>query len=250
MKLYPLSTDLIQPNEPLIPHLKKSINKAGVVPQEKDILVVTSKVVAVSEGRQVTLDKYEPSEEAKKWAETSQRDPRFCQAVIEEADEIIGDCPGAILTITKGGLIANAGIDQSNSPKGQMILWPVDPYFSAENLLGHLKEDWGIKELGMIISDSCCLPLRNGTVGFTLAYAGMEATIDERGEKDLFGNEIIMTQRNVADSVAVAANLLMGDTTEKIPFVLVRGVDAKFCEVTEGSIVMPKDECLFRDWYK
>lgn len=239
MKCIPITTDIIKPGDDLLSHLEE----AGL--EEKDVLVVSSKVVSVCEGRTVSLSDYTPSSDAQEWAEKTGLPAEFCEAVLQEADTIIGGCPGAILTLKEGNFIANAGIDMSNTPAGTCILWPKDPMSSAQNL----QEALGFKELGIIISDSRCLPLRQGTVGFALAFAGMEPVIDERGQQGLYGNTYRVTQRNMVDGLAVAANLLMGDTDEKVPFVIVRDVELEFTNTPQSKIAMDKNECLFKDLY-
>ena len=175
-------------------------NITGVL-KEKQILAVTSKVVSLAEGRLV----------AAKDCDKLQLIKRESEIYLGEANY---DCH---LTIKEGMLIPSAGIDESNSEQGDYILYPELPFVSARQIHETISKSLGLKEFGVLLTDSHTVPLRRGVMGAALAYHGFSGVTDQRGQKDLFGRELKMTQINVADSLAVAATLLMGEGSECCP---------------------------------
>jgi coenzyme F420-0:L-glutamate ligase len=214
-----------------------------------DILVVSSKVVALSEGRIINYKILKPSKKAISLAKQYDLEPGFVELVLQEADKIFGGVKRAILTIKNNILIANAGIDHSNAPENHAILWLKNPSLSADNIRKEFKKILNVN-IGVIISDSHCSPLRTGTTGFALATSGFDAVVDERGKPDLFGNKMRITQRAVADGLASAAVVVMGETDEKIPAVLIRYAPVKLTNQTsKSSTYFPPNECLFSSIY-
>lgn len=196
--------------------------------RDGDILVVSSKFVAMSEGRVVKLDSVKPGAEAKRLARKLKMDPQLAELVIKESDLIVGGIPGFALAIRKGMMAPNAGIDKSNVPAGHAILYPKNPFASAE-MLRQKFQDSGIK-LGVILADSRLMPTRRGTTGIAIAAAGFEPVEDDRGKKDLFGNTLRVTFRAVADSLATAAVAVMGESSESLPAVVVRGFNVTWTD--------------------
>jgi len=148
-------------------------------------------------------------------------------------------------------LIPNAGIDRSNVPEGQAVLWPKEPFKSAEKIRKELMSEFDLDELGIVISDSHCQPLRMGTSGIAIGWAGFEGVKDERGAKDLYGREMLYTKIAAADNLASAANLEMGETDASIPFVLIRWAKVDFTDrpaSAEDYFISP-EECLYRGLY-
>ena len=169
-----------------------------------------------------------------------------------EAEEF---CEGELVHLTrKHGLwVANSGIDKSNAPKGQIVLWPEDPQRSVDNLYDEIKQRLGLKEFGVMMIDSVCHPGRRGTSGACMAYCGFEGVSDERGKKDLFGNELMITQVAKADSIADAANLIMGEADESTPICIVSGAPVEFTSDKIDSVKamsMPSEECIFNPLFK
>ena len=204
--------------------LKAAMGKAlldQMQPQPSDILVVTSKVVAVDEGRVVNLASVRPGAHAVRLAQKAGLDPAFAQVVLREADKVFGGVPGALLTLKDGMFVANAGADRSNAPEGKAILWPANPWATAERLRVWFEGLSGGPS-GVVIADSHCEPLRLGTSGVALACAGFLPVEDVRGRADLYGHEMRITFRAVADAVASAAVLQMGEVAESTPCALVR----------------------------
>jgi len=196
--------------------------------------VIASKVVAYSQGllRKVADDE------------------AFRELVRREADAVL-DEGTMVLTMKNKVLIPNAGIDRSNVPEGEAVLWPEKPFEAARKIRAELMEEFGVSELGVVISDSHCQPLRMGTSGIGIGWAGFEGVRDERGSKDLYGREMVYTKVAVADNLASAANLLMGETDASIPFVLVRGAPAVFSDQESGAdaYFISPDECIYKGLY-
>jgi len=245
MRLFPIKTPIIQANDNLIEILLFSIKEQKNQPKDGDIIVVSSKVVALSEGRIVNYKTVKPSEKAESLAKQYDLEPGFVELVLQEADKTFGGVKRAILTMKNSMFIANAGIDHSNAPKDHAILWPKNPFLSADNIRKEFKKKLNVN-IGVVISDSHCSPLRTGTTGFALAISGFDAIIDERGKMDLFGNEMRITQRAIADGLASAAVVVMGETDERIPAVLIRDTPIKLTnQPSRSSTYFPPDECLF-----
>lgn len=244
MEIIPIKTGLlkIKPFSQLM-HLIKGKIKNG------DILVMTSKIIALEQGRMVKLSTVKASKKAKKLAKEFSLKPEIAELIIQEADKILGGVKKAVLTFKNGILIANAGIDESNVPKGYAILWPKNPEKEAEKIRKKIN-----KRIGVVIIDSTCAPLRKGTRGLALAIAGFFGIIDERGKKDLFGKKMRITTRNIADQIAAAASLVMGERNERIPVVIMRGLKVKFTDQTAKKLtkelLMERKKDLFKDILK
>ncbi len=189
--------------------------------KERSLLVVTSKLVSLAEGRVVARSGSSPEESAQQ-KETLVR---------SEADAYLGVIGhGCHLTIKHGHLVVGAGIDESNSPDGGYILYPEDPFASAHRLWKGLREACGLRELGVILSDSRTMPLRQGVIGTSLAHAGFEGIRSRIGDKDLFGRSLKMTQVNIADALAAAAVVSMGESDEQRPLAVITGCALTFSE--------------------
>ncbi len=191
--------------------------------QDGDILVVSSKFIAMSEGRVVKLRTVVPSDYAISESKRLNMPAELCELVIRESDDVIGGVSGFMLTLKEGLLTPNAGIDKSNVEHGNVVLYPRSPLESATALVEEIRFRRGI-EIGVVVSDSRLMPTRKGTVGVALAAAGMEAIVDLRGKPDLFGNVLKVTSQAVADDLCSGAQIVMGEANESAPIVLVRGL--------------------------
>ncbi len=184
---------------------------------ERSVVAITSKIVAICEGRVRPL------------AGTDK------QALIaEEADRYLPADPrwGVSLTLKQGLLIATAGIDESNSD-GWFVLWPSDAQRSAHAIRAHLAARDGLSELGVVITDSRSTPLRPGVTGVALAHSGFLALNDYVGKPDLFGRPLRMTKVNVMDGLAASAVLVMGEGSECTPLAVLD--ELPFVTFREGS---------------
>jgi coenzyme F420-0:L-glutamate ligase / coenzyme F420-1:gamma-L-glutamate ligase len=240
----------VQPGDDLAELLMEALAGGGTTLRPRDILVVTSKIVAKAEGRYVDLAALEPSERARELAQITRKDARLVEAILREAVEVIRAKPNVLIVATRHGLIlANAGIDQSNLEVAdhgrRALLLPAEPDASArrikERLDAHFQAD-----IGVIVSDSVGRPWRLGTVGIAIGAAGVPALWDRRGEKDLSGRALEVTEVAFADAVAAMAVLAMGEAAEGRPAAVVRGLDWTAKVRPAAALVRPKAEDLFR----
>jgi len=215
--------------------------------KDGDVLVISSKFVAVSEGRVVKLGGVKAGKKAKELAAKYRMDPRLCELVVRESDEVIGGIPGFLLTSKDGLLTPNAGIDKSNVKHGTVVLYPRRPEESAWRIREGLKFSLGVT-VGVVICDSRLSPTRRGTTGVAVAASGIEAVVDMRGRRDLFGNVLKVTSQGVADDLSSAAEILMGESDEATPIVLIRGLKRKLLKETEypgKRFAISMDECVY-----
>jgi coenzyme F420-0:L-glutamate ligase len=246
MKLYAIKTETVKVGANIIEIILESLKKQNLQLQDRDILVLTSKILAYAQGRIVKLSDIKPSERAHTLARKYSLQPEFAELVLREADKIYGGVNKAILTLKNVVLTANAGIDNKNAPNDYVVLWPQDMQKWANQIKEEIKQKTG-KDVAILIVDSGLTPLRRGTVGLALAVAGFKPVKDCRKEKDVYGKPIIITQHAVADDLACAAHLLMGEASEKTPIVLVRDAPVEFDNKSYGSedMMMPFNECIF-----
>ena len=192
--------------------------------QNGDIIVIASKVVAMEQNRVIDLKSVKPSSKAVELSNKANLRPEFVEIVLQEADSVIGAVKGALLTLRKGDVQANAGVDKSNAGLDKAILLPDNPDKYAEKFKSDIEKEFKLENLGVLIADSITRPLRLGTVGLAIGSAGFPAIVDIRGQSDLFGYKMSITLRNIADNIASGANILMGESAESIPFVIIRGL--------------------------
>ncbi len=246
VRLFPIKTRLLREGDDLLSVIKESMAKMGLEFEDGDILVVSSKAVSTVQGRVVSLSDIRPSDRAKEVARRYFLDPRVAQLIVEEVDVVLGGVPRVLLACKEGDCLPNGGIDRSNVPEGHVALYPKDPMSYAEWLRRRILYECGAK-VGVVIADSRVQPSRVGTVGIAIGVAGMEPVEDLRGEKDLFGKVLCVTRRAIADQIASAAELLMGESDERIPAVLVRGLSVQLTDrkIRKEEFVIEFDECLF-----
>ncbi|HXG07913.1 MAG TPA: coenzyme F420-0:L-glutamate ligase [Nitrososphaera sp.] len=197
--------------------------------KNNDILVISSKFVSMSEGAVVNLAKIRVSKKARALAAKCHIDQKMAELVLRESDYIVKGVPGFLLAIKDGMIAPNAGIDRSNVPKGYAILYPRDPFGTAEKLRQKFKEELGLK-VGVVISDSRIMPTRIGTTGIAIGCAGFEPVEDLRGKRDLFGNVLKFTFKATADGLATMGVAVMGESDESTPVSVVRGAKVIWSE--------------------
>jgi coenzyme F420-0:L-glutamate ligase len=246
MRLYGVKTHVIEVGEDIVETILESLNRQKLQLEDKDILAITSKIVALAEGRVVKLSDVKPSDKAKEFAKQFSLQPEFAELILQESDKIYGGVEKAALTLKNNVLTANAGIDNKNAPKNYAVLWPKDARKWATTIRKRIAEKTG-KKIAVIIVDSGLVPLRKGTVGLALAVAGFKPVDDCRGMKDIYGKPLVITQHAIADNLASAAHLLMGETTEKTPIVVIRDAPVEFNDGAYDSaeMMMPFTECIF-----
>jgi coenzyme F420-0:L-glutamate ligase/coenzyme F420-1:gamma-L-glutamate ligase len=214
-----------------------------------DILVLAQKIVSKAEGRQIALASITPTAAAVVLAKETDKDPRLVELILRESNTVLRKKPGVLIVRHRLGLVgAQAGIDQSNIEHGEdenALLLPEDPDASARLIRDEIAARTGVSA-GVIISDSMNRPWRLGTIGGAIGSAGITVLDDRRGGHDIYGRELKVTMINRADSIATAATLVMGETTEKTPVALVRGFATEDSTQTARDIIRPLEEDMFR----
>lgn len=214
--------------------------------QDGDVLAVSSKYAAISEGRVVMMSDVQVTPEAEEMAHRYHMNPIIVQLVMQEADHVFGGIQGFLLTYKDGILSPNAGLDRSNIPSGYVVLFPKEPYKKAAAIRREMRERLGVT-IGVILTDSWLMPGRMGTSGVALATAGFEPLQDERGKADLFGNPMQVTQRGIADSLCVCAQMVMGERDEATPIAIIRNSRVKMTdkEITVQDVAIPWEMCIY-----
>lgn len=220
--------------------------------EDGDILAIAQKIVSKAEGRAVNLATVEPSGAAIELAQQTEKDPRLVELILQESSAVLRTRPGTIIVEHKLGFIcANAGVDHSNvagagnTTEEWVLLLPADPDRSAETIRKEVESRTG-KQIGVLIIDSHGRAWRNGTVGVAIGVAGVPALQDLRGKPDLFGFTLRITQVGVADELAAAASLSMGQAAEGTPIVHARGFPYPLRESSLRELIRPKEQDLFR----
>jgi len=250
MHLFSIKLPLITKNAPLLGILIKKIKENNESLEEGDILVISEKVVATSQGRLVNLSEIANiSDKAKELAKKYDMDERFVELILGEATEIFGGMRHVILAKVDDFLIANAGIDQSNAGSNNVVLLPKDLKETVMDYRNALKEEFSLNDFGLIIADSRVQPLRRGTIGIAIATAGFEPIEDCRGKPDLFGRPLEITLRAIADDLASAAQFLLGEANEQTPVVIIRGSKVDFTANPKFSTALEPEKCLYMNLF-
>ena len=242
---------LVRPGDDLAILLSESLLAAGLPLATGDVLAVASKVVSKAEGRLVRLAEVKPSRPAREVADACQKDPRLVQLILEESEEVSRLRPGLLITRHRLGFVcANAGIDSSNVGRAaagdeQVLLLPVDPDGSAARLRAEMGRRMGV-ELAIVIVDSHGRPHRMGTVGVAIGAAGLPALQDWRGRADLFDRPLRHTEVGLADLIASAATLLLGQAGEGTPAVVLHGIPYESRDGNAAELVRPKKYDMYR----
>jgi len=224
MQIIPIKTRIFKENEDLIKFIQKYVKK---IP-EKSVLAVTSKIVSLSEGRTV---EYKGEREKVK--------------LIKKESDFAIKTKLTWLTIRDGMVMSSAGIDESNAD-GKIILLPKDTFKSADFIRKEIKKIFKLKKLGVLITDSRIFPLRAGIVGVALGYSGFKGVRDYRGTPDIFGRVLKMSRTDVADSLATAAVLGMGEGKEQQPLALIINAPIDFIEkINKKELIMDPKKDLY-----
>ena len=241
---------LVHPGDDLVEIIINALTLSNQCLKNGDVLVVAQKIISKAEGRIVALDSVSPSERAEKLAIELGKDPRQIELVLQESREIVRSKPGVVIVEQNLGLVmANAGIDRSNvvqkNDEEYVLLLPVDPDASANCLREKINKRLSVK-VGIIINDSIGRAWRIGTTGHAIGVAGLPAVIDLRGEKDMFGKELLVSEQAVADELASAASLLQGQASEALPIVVIRGFKSNATNQTAKALIRERDMDMFR----
>ena len=208
MNVQPIQTSVFVDGDDLFAFIEQHVERLP----ESSILVVTSKIVALAENRTAIV-----------------MDESSKEKLIRAESELAIHTKYVWLTVKDGMVMASAGIDESNA-NGKLILLPKDSFHSARQLRKKLQKRYGVKNLGVLITDSRTAPLRLGVTGVALGYAGFRGIRDYRGKKDIFGRKFHFSRVNVADSLAAAAVFVMGEGNEQQPLAIISGAQVEFCE--------------------
>lgn len=218
---------LVQPGDDLVELIGAAIIGEGDQLRDNDVLVIAQKIVSKAENRYVDLADIEPSDEAIQLALEVDKDPRHVQVILSESVEVVRKRLGVLIVEHKLGFVqANAGVDQSNIEHDEqhhmVLLLPEDPDLSAQRIRTGIRQKYQVT-VAVIINDSLGRAWRTGSLGLAIGVAGFTALEDYIGGQDLFGREMVVTQVAAADELSAGASLVMGQTDEKTPVVLVRG---------------------------
>jgi coenzyme F420-0:L-glutamate ligase/coenzyme F420-1:gamma-L-glutamate ligase len=212
---------------------------------ERDILVVTHKVVSKAEGRVLDLSSITPSAFSIKAGKHIKKDPRQVEAILSEARRLVKMVRGLIIAETAHGFVcANAGVDQSNVEKGKLVFLPKKPDVSARKIREEIRKELH-REVAVIISDTFGRPWREGQTDVAIGLSGIDPFRDYRGSTDQYGYELAASVINVADELASAAELCM-NKMDRVPAVVIRGYDYVTKEVSSRSLARKPARDLFR----
>jgi coenzyme F420-0:L-glutamate ligase/coenzyme F420-1:gamma-L-glutamate ligase len=214
--------------------------------QDGDILCIASTIYSKSKGYTRPLSDIRPSQRAERLAQLNGEDPRFVQAVLDASAEIIMEHPFILSELKSGHIGVRAGVDQSNIEDGMVIFLPPDPMKAADEVRSEIKKISG-KDIGVIITDTCGRSFRRGQTGNAIGWSGMVAIRDFRGDVDLFGHVLKITEEAVVDEIAGFANFVMGESNNGVPAAIFRN-----CPKWTGhdNLYFTKDEDITRKLLK
>jgi coenzyme F420-0:L-glutamate ligase/coenzyme F420-1:gamma-L-glutamate ligase len=244
---------LFAPGMSVAGEIVAAMAREGIELTDRDAVVVAQKIVSKSDGRTLRLRDVTAGEEARRIAGQTEREPEAVQLILDQSSEIMRAHPAAIIARHRTGhVLANAGIDASNVEGGDddtVLLWPVDPDASARAIREELHRITGQRP-AVVVADSMGRAWRIGTVGTAIGCAGLCVVDDRRGtDQDLFGRTLQATMIAVADAVAGAAVLVMGEGAEGVPAVIVRGV-GRWVSAEDGPGMVaglrPVEQDMFR----
>ncbi len=213
---------------------------------EGDVVVISTKYVSVSQGRVISADRINASEQGLEISKKFHMRPEVAEIIIRESDNIFGGIAGFVITSADNIMAPNAGIDRSNTKTGTVVLYPIEPYLVAEQIRRKIFLTLSV-HVGVILTDSRLMPARIGTTGVAVACAGIEPVLDMRAKEDLDGNTLKVTFQATADSIATIANYKMGEGAESRPLAIVRDSGAKMTDrkiMPEETAISP-DQCVY-----
>ncbi len=245
MEIHPLVVGKKSKGFSLFDDLVLALEKNGVRIEDGDVLAISSKYVARSQGRTISLKNVHIHHDGRAVAEKLHMREEFAEVVQRESDTILGGIPGFAMALVDNILAPNAGIDKSNAGGG-IVLYPSEPYETSEGLKRSIFLKFQVNA-GVIIIDSRLMPARAGTVGVAIGCAGIEPINDMRAQKDLDGSPLKVTMQSVADGLATAANHGMGEGLESRPYVIIKGSDAKMTtrRILSSESAVAHDACVY-----
>jgi len=240
---------MVGPGDDLVEIIADGVARGGIEVRDGDVFVIAQKIVSKAENRYVDLDDVTPSARAIELAASVGKDPRHIEVVLSESSEVVRTRPNVMIVAHRLGFVmANAGIDESNIAQDRghrVLLLPENPEASCERLKSGLDRRFGV-DIGVIMNDSFGRPWRNGVVGVALGSAGIPALESRIGSPDLFGRPMQVTEIAIADELAAAASLVMGQAAEGQPIIHVRGFLSSAPRVAASALIRPKERDMFR----
>ena len=241
---------MVEPGDDLGGNLLAALDAAGLALHDGDVAVVAQKIVSKAQGRYAYLDAHPPSPRARALAEATGKDPRLVEIILSESKEVVAHGPNLIVAEHRSGhVMANAGVDRSNirhAPgRERVLLLPEDPDAECETLKRVFDRHFGVN-VATVVSDSVGRPWRTGTVGLALGCAGLPALEDLRGRPDLYGRPLEVSLTGLADELAAAAALVMGEGDEALPFAVVRGARWQGAPAPARALLRARELDLFR----
>jgi coenzyme F420-0:L-glutamate ligase / coenzyme F420-1:gamma-L-glutamate ligase len=237
---------LIREGDNVADHLVKAAKEEDITIEDGDIIVIAQKIISKAEGGVIQLKTVTPSTMAKEIAKTSGKDPRHVEVILQQSAKIVRRKDAHLIVQTRHGFVcANAGVDRSNVEDPDTItILPADADKSAEAIRGRILELTG-KEVGVVISDTFGRAWRIGQVNVAIGVAGLPPIIDYRGQKDMFGYVLNVTQMAVADELASAAELVM-KKSDRVPVAIIKGFEHQPGRGSVAELIRPEGEDLFR----
>ena len=239
---------LVQPGDNIAGLIVNGLASSGLSLRRGDVLIIAQKIVSKAEDRLADLREVTPSARAEKLAAEVDKDSRLVELILRESTEVVRHRKGVLVVAHRSGIVlANAGIDASNvaGDEHRVLLLPEDCNRSCRDIRAQLAVRTGV-EAGVLIIDSLGRAWRNGTVGIALGAAGLPALLNLRGTPDLFGRELRSTEVGIADEIAAAASMLMGQAGEGTPVVLVRGLNLPEADGSAADLIRARELDLFR----
>jgi len=241
---------LVEPGDDLVAIIVDGVRRAAIEVAAGDVFVLAQKIVSKSENRYVDLREITPSSQALELAQIVGKDPRHIEVVLSESSEVVRTRQNVMIVAHRLGFVmANAGIDESNivhnEGERRVLLLPENPDASCEGLKVGLDRAFGV-DVGVIMNDSFGRPWRNGVVGVAIGSAGVPSLQNMIGAPDLFDRPMQVTEIAIADELAAAASLVMGQGDEGQPVVHVRGFHSQAPINAASALVRPKERDLFR----
>ena len=246
LTVIPLKAKRQKGNFDLFDEMSETFSKNKILLENGDVIVISSKYVASSQGRVLDTDSIFASKFAEAMSKKFKIKPKFAEVILRESDKIFGGVSGFVITSSDNILAPNSGIDKSNSDGSKLILYPENPYQVAENIKRRIFVKYSVN-VGIIIVDSRLMPARVGTIGIAIACSGLEPVKDLRGEIDLDGNPLKVTFQATADNLASIANHKMGEGSESQPIALVRGSKCKLTsrKILHSEMAISHEQCVY-----
>ncbi len=232
MELIPIKTRILHPpKDSLIEVLDESVTDL----REGDVITITSKIVAISEGRCVPIEGTDK------------------EVLVQQEAEFLFKPEGRskALTLTNHTIISAAGIDESNG-EGYYILLPKDSFESARYIHEYLLKRHSLQHLGVVITDSHSLPFRYGAMSVAIGCWGFEPIDNHVGRPDLFNRPMQYSKTNFPDAIAAATTIVTGECDESQPITILRGMsNLVFTDADpRNEFFVPYEEDIYKDLFK